>query len=561
MATRTTPDIEILVGVEGGGSISGASGVKIRNQLTNIISNINKQQATQLRLKVDQQYIQNQIANAIKTMPPVDLNVKVNPNGGGSGGGSTGGNSAVNQIQKIGSMVAQVNQKKIKLLDVSATSKEAQEISSQISSLWKKVASEAKAYAKSSGKTPTEIKNQVYALNSVMKSADAYNIKVKRINDTYDVLKSKVIDFKTAADAAYKTNASKNATAPEQWAEYNQLYGEFVTKVNQVAGGKFNTLDSHEQIKQLKDIVNLYGKVEQALKKVQVADKQYSNVAEKSRTREENGMRSVQKYASQIYDFYEKIKNTSPKSFSNDVLNLFNRASSGQYGSNIKGLIDDFTRYENAAYAAGYATEDFGHKITRIFKEKFGYGVMAAFAMQARRALRQVYANVVDIDTAMTELKKVTNETAATYRAFLDDASKRAKSLGATLADTVTATADFARLGYSLEDASRLADSALVYKNVGDGIDSINDASESVISTMKAFNVEAENSMTIVDKFNEVGNNFAISSKGVGDALLNSASALASANNDLDQSIALIAAANSVVQDPEKVGGRLRPAA
>lgn len=561
MATRTTPDIEILVGVEGGGSIAGASGVKIRNQLTNIISNINKQQATQLRLKVDQQYIQNQIANAIKTMPPVDLNVKVNPNGGGSGGGSTGGNSAVNQIQKIGSMVAQINQKKIKLLDVSATSKEAQEISSQISSLWKKVASEAKAYAKSSGKTPTEIKNQVYALNSVTKSADAYNIKVKRINDTYDVLKSKVIDFKTVADAAYKTNASKNATAPEQWAEYNQLYGEFVTKVNQVAGGKFNTLDSHEQIKQLKDIVNLYGKVEQALKKVQVADKQYSNVAEKSRTREKNGILSVQKYTSQIYDFYEKIKNTAPKSFSDDVLNLFNQAASGQYGSNIKGLIDDFTRYENAAYAAGYATEDFGHKITRIFKEKFGYGVMAAFAMQARRALRQVYTNVVDIDTAMTELKKVTNETAATYRAFLDDASKRAKSLGATLADTVTATADFARLGYSLEDASRLADSALVYKNVGDGIDSINDASESVISTMKAFNVEAENSMTIVDKFNEVGNNFAISSKGVGDALLNSASALASANNDLDQSIALIAAANSVVQDPEKVGGRLRPAA
>lgn len=561
MATRTTPDIEILVGVEGGGSIAGASGVKIRNQLTNIISNINKQQATQLRLKVDQQYIQNQIANAIKTMPPVDLNVKVNPNGGGSGGGSTGGNSAVNQIQKIGSMIAQINQKKIKLLDVSATSKEAQEISSQISSLWKKVASEAKAYAKSSGKTPTEIKNQVYALNSVTKSADAYNVKVKRINDTYDTLKTKVIDFKTAAEAAYKANSSKNATVPEQWAEYNKLYGEFLARANQVAGGKFNTLDSHEQVQQLKDIVTLYGKVEQALKKVQVADKQYSNSVDKSRIREENGMRSVQKYASQIYDFYEKIKNTSPKSFSDEVLNLFNRASSGKYGSNIKGLIDDFTRYENAAYAAGYATEDFGHKITRIFKEKFGYGVMAAFAMQARRALRQVYTNVVDIDTAMTELKKVTNETAATYRAFLDDASKRAKSLGATLADTVTATADFARLGYSLEDASKLADSALVYKNVGDGIDSINDASESVISTMKAFNVEAENSMTIVDKFNEVGNNFAISSKGVGDALLNSASALASANNDLDQSIALIAAANSVVQDPEKVGGRLRPAA
>lgn len=549
-----TPDISILLGLEGGFSINSGSGKLIRNQIDGIIRQTQKQ--VQFQLQIDAADLQKKVQDAIAKMPPIKIPVDTSGISGGGGTGGTGG--AVNQIQKIGSMIAQINQKKIKLLDVSATSKEAQEISNQISSLWKKVASEAKAYATSSGKTPTEIKNQVYALNSVTKSADAYNVKVKRINDTYDTLIAKVVDFKTAAESAYNTNSSKSATAPEQWTEYNKLYGEFITKVNQVSGGTFNTLDSHEQVQQLKNIIALYGKVEQALKKVQIADKQYSNSADKSRTREKNGILSVQKYASQIYDFYQKIKDTAPKSFSDEVLNLFNRAASGQYGSNIKGLINDFTRYENAAYAAGYATEDFGHKITRVFKEKFGYGVMAAFAMQARKALRQVYTNVVDIDTAMTELKKVTNETATTYRTFLDDASKRAKSLGATLADTVTATADFARLGYSLEDSAQLADSALVYKNVGDGIDSINDASESVISTMKAFNIEATNSMTIVDKFNEVGNNFAISSKGVGDALLNSASALASANNDLDQSIALIAAANSVVQDPEKVGTALK---
>ena len=46
---------------------------------------------------------------------------------------------------------------------------------------------------------------------------------------------------------------------------------------------------------------------------------------------------------------------------------------------------------------------------------------------------------------------------------------------------------------------------------------------------MKAFGIEAANVMTIVDRFNEVGNRFAISSKGVGDALVRSASALAAA--------------------------------
>lgn len=82
--------------------------------------------------------------------------------------------------------------------------------------------------------------------------------------------------------------------------------------------------------------------------------------------------------------------------------------------------------------------------------------------------------------------------------------------------------------------------------------------SESIISTMKAFGIEAENAISIVDKFNEVGNNFAISSEGVGEALRRSASALAAGNNTLDESIALITAANSVVQDADVVGTTMK---
>lgn len=77
--------------------------------------------------------------------------------------------------------------------------------------------------------------------------------------------------------------------------------------------------------------------------------------------------------------------------------------------------------------------------------------------------------------------------------------------MGATVADTITATADFARLGFDIDEASGLADAALVYKNVGDGIEDISEASQSIISTMKAFGVEASDAMSIVDKFNEVG--------------------------------------------------------
>lgn len=174
------------------------------------------------------------------------------------------------------------------------------------------------------------------------------------------------------------------------------------------------------------------------------------------------------------------------------------------------------------------------------------------------RIIKQGIQYVRDIDLALTELKKVTDETEESYDRFLQTASKTASEIGSTVADFVNATADFARLGYNIEQAHDLAQAASVYKNVGDGIDDVAQASESIISTMKAFGIEANNAMGIVDRFNEVGNNFAISSTGIGEAMQRSASALYEAGNTIDESIALITGANSVIQNPEQVGTALK---
>ena len=53
-------------------------------------------------------------------------------------------------------------------------------------------------------------------------------------------------------------------------------------------------------------------------------------------------------------------------------------------------------------------------------------------------------------------------------------------------------------------------------------------------------------------------NNYAVSSSGIATALQDSASALMEAGNNLEQSTALVAAANKVVQDPNSVGSALR---
>lgn len=245
---------------------------------------------------------------------------------------------------------------------------------------------------------------------------------------------------------------------------------------------------------------------------------------------------------------------------SNYLQTLNERASDLTKGevSKISALFTDITIKAKSMGIEGRSAIDF---LKEGFQKFGGWSLITKSMTAAMQIVKKMVTNVIELNSAMTELKKVTNETDSAYESFLKKASVTAKQIGATLTDTVTATADFARLGYSVDDAASLAEAALVYKNVGDDLSDINEASESLISTMQAFREEvgqADDAITIVDKFNEVSNNFSISSGGIGEALQRSAASLAAAGNDLNSSIALITAANTVVQNPETVGTTLK---
>lgn len=220
----------------------------------------------------------------------------------------------------------------------------------------------------------------------------------------------------------------------------------------------------------------------------------------------------------------------------------------------LREIAQEFNNVATSAKLAGATGKTFGSTLVASFKSILKYVSVSTLIYQLINAFRSMYNNVLEINTAMVELKKVTKETDVAYDAFLDNAGKKAQKLGTTIKELVTSTADFARLGYSLEDSETLAEVANIYSVVGDDIENIDVATQSIVSTMTAFKVDVKDAMRIVDKFNEVSNNFAISSGGIGEALQRSASSLAAANNTLDQSIALITAANTVVQDPDAVG-------
>lgn len=226
------------------------------------------------------------------------------------------------------------------------------------------------------------------------------------------------------------------------------------------------------------------------------------------------------------------------------------------------GEVENFTQrwraLKNEIYNTGYAGQTFGTKLSAQFSKLGVYFSAATVFMRIRTYMRNMYENIKEVDTAMTALKRITKETHDTYRIFFDDSIDRAKRLGATLSDTINATADFKRLGYNLEEATKLANTAITYQQVGDEVEDIGTATSNIVSTMKAFGIQANDSMMIVDKFNEVANNFSITAGGIGQALQNSASSLSAANNTLEESLGLIIAGNDVVQNPNEVGTALK---
>lgn len=252
----------------------------------------------------------------------------------------------------------------------------------------------------------------------------------------------------------------------------------------------------------------------------------------------------------------------------NIKVDRIHKTATGTIRNNNRTVSDLTVEYDKLTNSLGRYKKQERESLTGVpaflngFQKKFNsimqYLTMTMSIHQVMAQLRKGVQYVREIDLALTELKKVTDETEETYDRFLQTAAKTGARLGATISAVTEATATFAKLGYSMEQATEMAEAAIVYKNVGDNIASTEDAADSIISTMKGFKLEATEAMEIVDRFNEVGNRFAITSQGIGEALRLSASALSEGGNSLDESIGLITAANEVVNDPSSVGTALK---
>jgi len=456
--------------------------------------------------------------------------LNVNKNMSNMGGNTSG---AVKQVENISNAYQDAAKEAEKLADAQSKIGQKTNISSaSTESVTNSIKEENNVLEQNTQKVKenTQVKEQNanVNLNKYDKRLDSYNGKIDKYKTTIDRFND---GGWTSSTYLENVQAVKNAVK-----EYETLLNELKGKnASLVTSDDINRLDNYE--KKIKDTIA-------TVTNMSASEKGYNFVSGQKeldkihKLLNENSKMSSEAKA-KIKAYYAEIESGNPSmsldKIHGEILKIYNaEVEAGRAGRTLFDTLKNSGFHQIAAQMAGMV------------------GVYDVI-----NVIKQAASTVTELNTQITELAKVSEQSSKQIYADFDSYADIAKEVRGTISDTIAATADWSKNGYSIPDAKQLAEISQLYKNVGDGID-IDTANESLISTLKGFQLEADQAEHIVDVFNEVSNNEAISSGGIGEALQRSAASFNAASTSLEKSVSLVTATNSVLQNPEKVGNMWR---
>ena len=262
---------------------------------------------------------------------------------------------------------------------------------------------------------------------------------------------------------------------------------------------------------------------EKELNKISQILRENSNMSEKAKA--------------EIRDYYHQIEFGNPS------------ASLGV----IHGKILDIVNAEDQAGRAGKSLWNI-FKTSRLHQMVAQVAGMFSF-YDVINGVKRGVSTVKELNTALTEMRKVSDESLQSLKNYQAATFDTADDVGTTAKQIQNSTADWMRLGESMDQAAESAKDANILLNVSE-FEGIDEATESLVSMSQAY--QDLDKMDIIDVLNNIGNNYSISTDGLATALKDSASALVTANNDLNEAVSLTTAGNAITQDPSKVGAGLR---
>lgn len=232
----------------------------------------------------------------------------------------------------------------------------------------------------------------------------------------------------------------------------------------------------------------------------------------------------------------------------------------------LSGIQSEFKTITMNAEAAGKTGISMADRLKMQFTRLSSYFGAASVIIAGVQILKEGFQNVLDVDTKLTELYRVTDLTSSQYSNVYDTLTASAQKYGTTLTDLISQTADWSRAGFNdPKQAAGLAEITSVYQHIAD-IDA-DTSMENILTAYKGFEPQLKKQFGsdaaaaaehIADVYNEIDNNYATTAADIGEAVKRSASALSIAGNSLEQTAGMVTGITEVTQDPEKAGNSLK---
>ena len=192
---------------------------------------------------------------------------------------------------------------------------------------------------------------------------------------------------------------------------------------------------------------------------------------------------AYEKYHTQIDYFREQLQNV-------DSIGAFN---------NLTSQIENF---KAGIIQAGDAGRSFGQKLTSTFESLGRYLMTYVSFYRIIGTIKQGIGIVKELDSAMKDIKMVSQETEATYEKMQKASFNIADSIGSDATTIQKSMGTWLRLGKSIEESQEAAKASAWLVNVSE-FDNIDEASKSLVSIKQAY--DDLDYTNILDKLNAVG--------------------------------------------------------
>lgn len=313
-------------------------------------------------------------------------------------------------------------------------------------------------------------------------------------NSQIEYMNSVIKRFQNSYDK-YSTDASRNGYNPsvefsDKLSSFNSSLNDLKNLSSSISNGEFV---KQEQIDSFKRLTQNAEEAQKALKNMSASEKGMKSV-------------SVQKEIDKINQLLRENTRYS-KEAKIELRSLITQLMSGDPTANLEAIHTKVMEIKNAEELAGRAGKNFFDILAS--KSYYGFiGQMQSYLSMyvgfygMMNSFRNGLSTVRELNTALTEMRKVSEETTQSLKNYQNTTFDVANAVGTTAKQIQTSTADYMRLGESLDVAAESAKTANVLLNVSE-FDNIEDATKSLVAMGQAY--KDLDKMTIVDKLNEVG--------------------------------------------------------